>query len=289
MAVHFFGFPQPADALRAFCDRNKLVMVEDCAHSAFGRYAGQPLGSFGDYAITCHTKFFPTFEGGALVIRRPRKEPVRLKAPGLKFNLNAAASAVHRSLSYERLWAVEPFMAAAELVARAARPADGSARPDAGTPVMEAGVPGQFAAEWIDTRLSLVSRLLYRSLSWRRIVERRRSNYRLMAKLMARTLGVRPLFPDLPDGVVPHVFPVVIDRLGAVFGRLEDAGVPMQRFGQFLWHGVDERTCPVSAGLSDNSVQLSCHQDLSSADVEWIVEQVRSAVSGTAAFGANRA
>ena len=35
VAVNYFGFPQDLAAIRAFCDRHALVMVEDCAHSFF--------------------------------------------------------------------------------------------------------------------------------------------------------------------------------------------------------------------------------------------------------------
>jgi len=64
IAVNYFGFPQDLEKLRKFCDDHDLVLIEDCAHSFFGEFAGRPLGSYGDYAIASLTKFFPVKEGG---------------------------------------------------------------------------------------------------------------------------------------------------------------------------------------------------------------------------------
>lgn len=283
MVVNYFGFPQPLDALRDFCDRNGLVLIEDCAHSAFGSIAGRRLGSFGDYAIACHTKFYPTFEGGALIFNRPDRAPVPLEPPGPMFNLNAAVTTIQRALSYGRLWALEPLVALAEAAVRRARGARAPQQPDAQGPVMEAGIPGQFAAEWTNKRMSLVSRAICGVLSGDRIVARRRENYRRLCAGLKTIPGLSLLHPDLPDGVVPHVVPVVMDRLDEVFPLLEDAAVPMQRFGQFLWEGVDDRTCSVSASLSRHGLQLPCHQDLSPEDVDWIADQVRIAARAVVA------
>ena len=35
LVVHYFGFPQPLEQLRAFCDAHVLILIEDCAHAFF--------------------------------------------------------------------------------------------------------------------------------------------------------------------------------------------------------------------------------------------------------------
>jgi dTDP-4-amino-4,6-dideoxygalactose transaminase len=38
IAVHFCGYPAATDALRSLCDRRGIVLIEDCAQAAGGRY-----------------------------------------------------------------------------------------------------------------------------------------------------------------------------------------------------------------------------------------------------------
>ena len=75
--------------------------------------------------------------------------------------------------------------------------------------------------------------------------------------------------------------PLWIDDLERAFPLLEDAAIPMLRFGQFLWPTVDENVCPISVAFSRQLVQIPCHQDLSDGDIDWIVEQVRDIVLST--------
>jgi len=48
MMVHYFGQPQDISAYISFCDKNKLLLIEDNAHGFGGMYNGQLLGTFGD-------------------------------------------------------------------------------------------------------------------------------------------------------------------------------------------------------------------------------------------------
>jgi dTDP-4-amino-4,6-dideoxygalactose transaminase len=70
VAVHYAGVGCEMEALSAFADRNDLWLVEDNAHGLFGRFAGRPLGTFGELAtLSFHeTKNFTCGEGGALVV-----------------------------------------------------------------------------------------------------------------------------------------------------------------------------------------------------------------------------
>ena len=99
-----------------------------------------------------------------------------------------------------------------------------------------------------------------------------------MAVALGQLAGCRPLFAELPDGVVPQVFPLLVDAPERVFPILKKAGVPVIRFGEFLWEGMDEKICPVSADLSRRVFQLPCHQELTESEIEWMIGAVRSAV-----------
>jgi hypothetical protein len=89
--------------------------------------------------------------------------------------------------------------------------------------------------------------------------------------------GCRPLFGALPEGVVPQVFPLVFDAPERAFAPLKRAGVPIIRFGEYLWKGMDPGTCPASLELSRRVFQFPCHQELEDAELDWMIAEVRAA------------
>lgn len=56
IAVHMYGACCDMDELMRICQEEKLLLVEDCAHSHGATWRGRPLGSFGD--ISCFS-FYP--------------------------------------------------------------------------------------------------------------------------------------------------------------------------------------------------------------------------------------
>ena len=70
--VHLFGRPVDMERVCAMADRHNLKVVEDCAQATGARWAGKPVGSWGD--VGCFS-FFPTKnlggagDGGALTCR----------------------------------------------------------------------------------------------------------------------------------------------------------------------------------------------------------------------------
>jgi dTDP-4-amino-4,6-dideoxygalactose transaminase len=68
IAVHLWGQSCDTDSLAEIANRHKLKLIFDAAHSFACSRNGQLLGSFGDAEVfSFHaTKFFNTFEGGAV-------------------------------------------------------------------------------------------------------------------------------------------------------------------------------------------------------------------------------
>lgn len=123
-----------------------------------------------------------------------------------------------------------------------------------------------------------MSRLLRGAVSGARIAARRRQNYARLLQGLSGLQGVRPMFAHLPDGVVPYMFPLVVEGLDDIFADLEDRALPMQRFGQFLFGGTDASSCAVSAAMARSGLQLACHQELRDVEIDWIIDTVRDAV-----------
>jgi dTDP-4-amino-4,6-dideoxygalactose transaminase len=63
IAVHLYGQPADMDSIAAIARRRNLLVVEDCAQAAGGKYRGRRVGSLGD--IACFS-FYPTKNLGAI-------------------------------------------------------------------------------------------------------------------------------------------------------------------------------------------------------------------------------
>jgi dTDP-4-amino-4,6-dideoxygalactose transaminase len=69
LGVHVWGRPCEIEALIEIADRHGLRLLFDAAHAFTCTHRGMPIGNFGDAEILSFhaTKFFNTFEGGAIV------------------------------------------------------------------------------------------------------------------------------------------------------------------------------------------------------------------------------
>ena len=73
MVAHTLGNPFDLDAVKAFCERHGLWLVEDCCDALGSTWHGRQVGTFGDLATL---SFYPAHqitlgEGGAVLTNRP--------------------------------------------------------------------------------------------------------------------------------------------------------------------------------------------------------------------------
>ncbi len=67
--IHYFGFPQPLEPIRQFCEHFRLKLIEDCALSLFSRDDDDWLGTTGDLALYSVYKTLALPHGGFLVTK----------------------------------------------------------------------------------------------------------------------------------------------------------------------------------------------------------------------------
>lgn len=277
MVTNYFGVAQDLARIRAFCELHGLFMLEDCAHCFFGEHAGRPVGSWGDYAIASSMKFFPIYEGGALVSARHALKTPEFSSAGKGFEIKSALNAIEKSFEYGRL----PLLKVLLWLPLRAKTAlwtmlKGRAAP--GTPALAPSSSDssyEFDPRWLDKRSARFSRLIVQRASHARIVASRRANYRFLEQALSTLPGCRPLFAALPDGACPWLFPLVVDDAETLFTRLRSEGVPMTRFAETLWPGVDASVCANSAYLSRHVIAFPCHQELRPEELAWISGAVR--------------
>jgi CDP-6-deoxy-D-xylo-4-hexulose-3-dehydrase len=78
MIAHTLGNPFNAQAMKEFCDRHDLWLVEDCCDAVGAKHHGKMVGTFGDIATV---SFYPAHhmtmgEGGAVLTNDPRLKKI---------------------------------------------------------------------------------------------------------------------------------------------------------------------------------------------------------------------
>ncbi len=276
LVTNYFGFPQKLSQIRSFCDAHHILLLEDCAHSFFGECDGKPLGTFGDYAVASAMKFFPIYDGGYLVSTRHRIAGLSLESAGPGFEIKAALNTLEKSFAYGRLGFLKKMTSVPiwfknfiwETIKRRTLPEKVSFGPDAS----EGGFG--FEAKWLEKKATFFSKYLIKQVCKTRIAVNRRRNYIALQTALEGLPGCHPLFPELPAGVYPYVFPLVTDEPEIHFSFLKKAGVPVIRFGEFLWQSGEASVCQVSADLSRRVLQFPCHQELKEAELEWMIKTI---------------
>lgn len=277
LVTHYFGFHQDLSKLRFFCDKHNIFMLEDCAHAFFGEYKGKPLGSFGDYAIASTMKFFPTSEGGCLVSSHHPITSLPLESAGVGFEMKATLDALERGFEYGRMGLLHKILYLPiylkNLIWKFVKKRIRSEKIDLESDCLEEKI--EIEEEWLNKESSSFSQYLIRKMSQARIAVNRRRNYTILFEALSELSGCHPLFSKLPDGVIPYVFPLFVEEPEKFFKSLKNHGVPVIRFGEFLWREMDVCTCSVSISLSKRVFQFPCHQELTPAELDWMIKEIK--------------
>jgi len=263
---HYFGFPNRLDEAREFVRQHPMKLIEDCSHAWFGSLRQRPLGTFGDFSIASAHKFFGGEPAGVLLTEdasgtiRPRPARLLRQAKGLR---NLLGQAVETAPS--KGFGTQPSFESAldDIVANSAEWQRERIVEAPDAPSAEYQTDLEMEDATIATR-AVVSRS-----DAGKIVENRRRWYRRWREAVYSLPNCRPLVPDLPDEVVPYMFPLVIADPEKRFHWLKLLGVPMYR-----WDELAESPCSVAQEFRLSLVHLPCHQSLTESQMEWLTSAV---------------
>lgn len=278
--AHYFGFPQPIQPIRELCDKNKILLIEDCAHSFFGSIDGLPIGSYGDYAIVSAMKFFPVYDGGYLVSDHINLDKVLLQHSSIIFELKSFLNVLEKSFSYNRLKLLKLLLGwifkAKDTLWGKIKRMSSAINTDAHTPPSSDG-GFSLDARWLNKEMSFASKAIIRFTDVKKLIGNRKNNYLYLNNAIAKIEGCTPLYPTISDATVPYVVPVLVDNPIIIFSKLKQCGVPIIRFGEFLWPGVDSNICQNSTYLSAHVFQFPCHQSLTQSELDWMITKIADA------------
>jgi dTDP-4-amino-4,6-dideoxygalactose transaminase len=275
VVVHYFGFPAALAELQRLCDARGVPLIEDCAHALYSQVDGVAVGGVGDYAIASPMKFAPALDGGALVAHARAAAPaICSHGAGLRYQSKAVLDVLERGAQARTVTGLNTVLRAAVAVKRRirARRKFQDAKEVARSVAVPAAVEGgfDFDPRWLDVDPALLSRWIMRGARREPIAAARRSRFAALAQALRGLGGVELPLPELPEGAVPYVFPILVRDGERAFWSLWNAGVQV-----FRWELTETQSCPVTRRYARGLLQLPCHQTLDAAAMAELITGVR--------------
>ncbi len=273
LLIHYFGFPQPVEKIKALCSAKGIILIEDCCHALLSSLGEKPLGTFGDLAIYSQRKSLPLPDGGALLVNNSALSP-KLPTEKPEFSvtvkkclgmlLRAAFNLDPRNelpIPLERL--------AASFNRSVARKS--GARYSTGLEINQ---------ERCNLAMSELSRRIMERTLASVVIRVRRENYSTLLKELTETTEVQIIRPRLPQGVCPLFFPLLIEGVSrdALQERLLKSGVGSYVFGADLHPTLPRNRFPNAKTLSRKVLCLPVHQELRAGDMSIIATTLRREV-----------
>ncbi len=262
LAVHYFGFPQEIEDVRALCVTQGLKLIEDCAHVLQGDIAGRPLGSFGDISVFSWRKFLPVYDGADLVLNTMTKETkLAWEEEPCLFTIKVAKNVLEGMLGFSVGGSLRRVMAEVGIL-------QSSGSDSAPLPLTVTAGTDAFDIRLVDWQMSRLSRWIKAHADVPAIVAARRNHYRYLQERLRKISRVKLLHAELPDGVCPWVLPFTVDEMDNAHLVLRRMGIPAT-----TWGGVRPPQLPFgeydeAEFLYDRLIFLPIHQSLTESDLD---------------------
>lgn len=205
LLIHYFGFPQKnIFKIKEECQKRKVYLIEDCAHTFCSRVNGILCGTIGDFALHSIHKLIAADDGGILTVNRPNIE-IQIK------NSN---------------------------------------------------------------KISLETLTCYANTDIEKTAQGRCRNYNMYLDLLSKNArNYTIMFPELPEGVVPLNFPILIKnyKREKYYYDLIDKGIITVSLYYRMIDELDSVLYPEAFELSEHILNLPVHQDILPEDIEEIV------------------
>ena len=268
LLTHYFGFPQDAASVKAFCDRHDLALIEDCSHALFNPREQPRLGQFGRYTVASPYKLLPCEEGGMLIARQGASlnaPPPRWPGPVTEFKtlINALTRRGQKQQASVNAKDI------ANLPESLARIQSEHIAPGIERLTKDSQTSSLYVAEEEGMAGALASQALIRMSSLATATAKRRENYETWRSATQLLPNCKPLFLVLPDDCVPYMFPLLLEFPVQHFPALKKLGMPIWR-----WDDMAKSSCTTAQHYRQHLLHLPCHQTLSGLEMQWMVAAV---------------
>ena len=265
------------------CKERELFLFEDCAHSLFSSFGDRPLGSYGDVSIFSFRKSLPIPDGGVLVINNPEIEypipqtynPWIYRSKDLLYLING-----HYVYSSGDPGLLHLIMGKISDWRNNGKGLDGDGYEKRQLHDEKITMYPEYAYFWPQIEknygISGVSQKILNSVSPHLIVSKRRENFKFLLSSIKGISQLRPIFNELPTGVCPLVFPVLVEDRESLRVQFRKKDIALGRWWQFFHEQVPWENFPEAVRLKNHLVSIPVHQDVSIPLLEKLVEELRA-------------
>ncbi len=276
--VHYFGFPNDIVSVQKYCRKSNLYLIEDCAHTFFGKIGKSSIGSFGDIAIMSLWKFFPVCHGGFLVINNKKiANRVHTKHAPLFFQIKSGINTLEMGDLPQLLDKCFQIKDRFLLKLKSSSEDPSTANFISHNEIKENPYTfDKVKNTYTNWKVPWFSNLIYQISDQRKIIEQRVSNFTILEQALSQFNGIKSLFKTPLTGVVPYNYPVITENSDEIVKKLRKKNVNVSRFGNITWDGLDKNICEVSSYYSKHCIQLPIHQALTKTDMHQMVNTIEA-------------
>ncbi|MBC2733187.1 MAG: hypothetical protein HF981_02405 [Desulfobacteraceae bacterium] len=262
LVTHYNGYPQPIFDIVDLCRKEKIYLVEDCAHVLNTDLNDQPLGSFGELSIFSPRKQLPIPDGGILYLNSDH-----LSA---RLNLN-------------RLRKTQQLLAIFDLV----KPKIKQIFPGKSmggvlfneikyTTISENINLTDFTEVDYDAPMSAISKFLLPRFNLNQIAKIRRRNFNLLHDRFKNIECIEELFPPPEKTVCPWLYLAIVPNPWDLFAHLRAARIPCIVFWSFFHRLYPFGQTAVAENLKKHVIGLPIHQQISENELDVMAENIRN-------------
>ena len=267
LATHFFGFVQNFSALKEWCEKHQIMLIEDCSHVLFTEsFQAAGAGLYGKFVAASPYKFFACKDGGLLYSRFDHLlESVAVNPASLMNELRGVQQMLEH---WQSIDTTAPEIA---LIDKRLQEFNTNPPVTAEEQITPYSEPSSLYIE-TEARTSALrlSRFVVGRTPIEEIIRRRHNNYQRWTKAVSALPNCHTPFPDLSENCVPYMFPLHIEYPAPHFYRLKHLGLPVWR-----WDEMAVSDCPIAQDYRLHLLHLPCHQSLTESQMDWMIAAVQ--------------
>jgi dTDP-4-amino-4,6-dideoxygalactose transaminase len=260
--------------MRVLADHYNLPLIEDCALSLLSSDGSTPLGSTGDVAFYSIYKMLPVPNGGVMALNGRlagrAAELGRAEIPPFTSTVSHILSSLLQNIVFRGGRAGRAVRKGVRRLGKRTVETAGIERVTTGS--------DHFNPDDAGLGMSALSHNVLAAQDMARVVEVRRRNYRYLLRQLRDVAP--PLMPDLPEGVCPLFYPMIVHNKEAVVRKLEAVGIEAIDFWHYFHPSCDPGQFPDAAWLREHVLEVPCHQDLTPGRMAYVARMVRDVVCG---------
>jgi len=272
--THYFGFPQPLVEVKKLCREKRIYLIEDCALSLFSCGRKTELGSKGDISVFNFPKSLPVPDGGVMLVNNPdlAADNWSMRMPPILKVLREMLPLIKRYVLYKSSGSSFLYPLLWSLLKKTQSIANHNEKYDTTFPDMPSSY--YYDEKLNNRKISKITERMLRTFDACKIVNRRRANFRKYLNLLSNIKGVDALYKELPEGVCPLYFPIIVDKRRRVCQELNALSIDAVAWWSGYHRHLPWSKYPDACFLKDSLLVLPVHQQLNDSHIEFITQKL---------------